>query len=328
VQNNILERLHTAIMVEFGAAGNVVAYNYEFGAFDSGALNSVLGGIVMHGGHPQFNLFEGNITVGIGSDSVWGSLANDTWFRNWVVGTTKACNPTSGRGTVVCTPLGTQGSTGVNGWWEFQASKDVDPDFLDILQNFVGDVIGSAAQQSLIAYGSPQPSVNLVNAVCGPSPCGGTSRPYDANNYGYTFGYGIASDTGAGGTAAGAGCSGSFTYTCHSLTPYTTAFLHGEYSNISSATIWATGVTQTLPASFYLSTKPNWWNSTIPFPGIGPDVTGGTGPGGHAYINPAQACYQNVMGGTDGTGGPLTFNASTCYPSPPTPASALTATPH
>ena len=50
------------------------------------------------------------------------------------------------------------------------------------------------------------------------------------------------------------------------------------------------------------------------YPATGPDVTGGTGPAGHSYGNPAQTCYFKVMGGSDGgAGGPLTFNANTCY---------------
>jgi hypothetical protein len=68
-----------------------------------------------------------------------------------------------------------------------------------------------------------------------------------------------------------------------------------------------------LPASFYLAGKPTWWGS-LPFPAIGPDVKGGTGPGSHSYGNPAQNCYLKVLGGTDGgLGGPLPFNAGNCY---------------
>jgi hypothetical protein len=77
----------------------------------------------------------------------------------------------------------------------------------------------------------------------------------------------------------------------------------------------------TFPASFYLSTQPTWWSfpngSAAPWPGIGPDVTGGniSGVGGHAWLNPAANCYLNNMGGaTNGSSGPLTFNPSTCYP--------------
>ena len=80
----------------------------------------------------------------------------------------------------------------------------------------------------------------------------------------------------------------------------------------------------TLPASFYLSAKPNWWPSAKAWPPIGPDVTGGniSGVGGHAYTIPAQDCYTSI-------GGTLTsFNAATCYPisgggAPPAPTNLL-----
>jgi hypothetical protein len=73
--------------------------------------------------------------------------------------------------------------------------------------------------------------------------------------------------------------------------------------------------THNLPASFYLSAKPSWFGS-VPWPPIGPDVSGGNIPGvaGHAYMIPAQVCYSNTMGGSaDGSGNPLTFNATACY---------------
>jgi len=73
------------------------------------------------------------------------------------------------------------------------------------------------------------------------------------------------------------------------------------------------GLPRTLPASFYLAARPAWWGR-LPFPAVGPDVTGGRGPGGHAYGNPAEACYTKVMVGSDGGGGsPLPFNAKRCY---------------
>ena len=90
-------------------------------------------------------------------------------------------------------------------------------------------------------------------------------------------------------------------------------------------------VGHTLPASFYLSGQPSWWQfpgvgSPSPFPAIGPDVTGGnvtsgTGTGstlgGHVYNIPARSCFLNVMGGTPaGTGGVLPFDANSCYVAP------------
>jgi hypothetical protein len=110
-----------------------------------------------------------------------------------------------------------------------------------------------------------------------------------------------------------------------------------------------------LPASFYISSQPSWWSSSIPWPAIGPDVTGGnagicnggtnkaayvTGTsqcpgstvstiGGHINAIPAMNCYLNVMAGSPiGSGSALAFDANACYASgsatqPPTSPSGL-----
>jgi hypothetical protein len=69
----------------------------------------------------------------------------------------------------------------------------------------------------------------------------------------------------------------------------------GNYDTVTNTARWnasevptglskyanAVPASQTLPASFYLSAKPAWWGA-VPWPAIGPDVTGGSGPGGHS----------------------------------------------
>jgi hypothetical protein len=298
VENNIIERTHVSVMLEWGAAGNVVAYNYTMGEFDMGAPNVVMGGIDFHGAHPQFNLLEGNVVTAISQDSIWGSSSQTTAYRNWVVGTNRICSPMSGRGTVTC--------SGTNGHYGFQSARAMQMSNLATINNFVGNVVGSSQMQSLIKLYSPGTPLAQTPSIEYPS-----VRSYDAVAYGWSFGYGAASDSGTG-----TGCGGP-AGPCHLAGTSATDFFLGNYSNISSTI--TPPVTQTLPASFYLSGKPTWWGS-MPFPATGPDVTGGTGPGGHSYGNPAQACYFKVMGGSDGgAGGPLTFNASTCYgPQPPT----------
>jgi hypothetical protein len=68
---------------------------------------------------------------------------------------------------------------------------------------------------------------------------------------------------------------------------------------------------QTLPKSLYLTAKPGWWPSSIPWPPIGPDITGGnvSGYGGHANKNPARVCYET----TSKTNNILNFNPAACY---------------
>ena len=103
------------------------------------------------------------------------------------------------------------------------------------------------------------------------------------------------------------------------------------------------------PNSFYLTSKPAWF-TTLPWPAIGPDVSGGnlgvcsgtanasggyaavparaavqcqtaTFPsatlnaafGGHANTNPAMKCFFDLGGVPDGTNSILAFDAATCY---------------
>lgn len=105
----------------------------------------------------------------------------------------------------------------------------------------------------------------------------------------------------------------------------------GNYDTVNAAVRWdntesspgavpfigaqSTPASHTLPASFYLSGKPAWW-ITNPYPSIGPDVTSGTGPGGFSYITQAHVCYNSLGGAANGTGGPLNFDAASCYTSP------------
>jgi hypothetical protein len=74
------------------------------------------------------------------------------------------------------------------------------------------------------------------------------------------------------------------------------------------------------PDSYYRTAKPVWWPSALPWPGIGPNITGGpsnqsgTGADGHAYNNAAANCYYVKMSGpANGVSSPLTFNADACY---------------
>lgn len=132
-------------------------------------------------------------------------------------------------------------------------------------------------------------------------------RNYDAVAYGISVGYGSTSDDGSS-----TGCGGG-TPPCHRRGIAEADVFDGNYFNADAKTVWASGAAHRLPASLYLTARPVWWKG-LPFPATGPDVTGGNGPGGHSYGNPAYACYVREMSGTDGgSGGPLDFNAERCY---------------
>ena len=80
---------------------------------------------------------------------------------------------------------------------------------------------------------------------------------------------------------------------------------------------------QALPASLYYGhgsrpVKPEWWNSSslsnpnLPWPAIGPEVSGGdSSVGGHAHDIAAKQCFDQL----DLAGGGL-YSASLCYDAP------------
>jgi len=333
VQNNILERLHLSVVAEWGGGGNVISYNYLFGNFDNYSYNFMSSDLNTHGAHPQLNLYEGNIGAALNFDSGWGSGSDLTTFRNWSKGTTLLCNPqTVGRAVVVCSP-----NYPTSGYYAFQENNAFLFGFLNSNLNQVGDVAGSTQVAALCLNGSNpgatcgtgglsaiMPQIDTVQAICGTSPCGNV-KPYGEQSTDWAYGFGESNDAGDSSTA-NSNCSAVGTGNnpagyCDSATPYSTRFFHGEVNSVANTITWAAGVTHSLPPSFYLSSKPAWMGS-VPWPGIGPDITGGIAPNGYAYANSAEYCYEHYMGGsatTPGVGSPLAFNASTCYPTSVTP---------
>jgi hypothetical protein len=195
-----------------------------------------------------------------------------------------------GRGLVDC--------AGASGHYGFQAARAVQVSYLSTRNNFIGNVVGSAQMQSLKGYSMPVPQAGSLEYP--------DKRPYETV-LGFSFGYGSANDDGTG-----TGCGGG-TPQCHAPDASASDLLHGNFNAAGGGVTWASWLTQALPVSFYLTAKPAWWGG-LPFPATGPDVTGGAGPGGHSYGNPAEACYMRVMGGSDGgAGSPLRFDAERCY---------------
>jgi hypothetical protein len=80
------------------------------------------------------------------------------------------------------------------------------------------------------------------------------------------------------------------------------------------ATEIPTGVTvpgnNLIPNSYAYTAKPAWWPTSVAWPPIGPDVTGGSGDAsGHVNKTPAQLCWEAsslLSGGA--------FSAAVCYP--------------
>lgn len=321
-ENNICERGHVGCMLfEEGSTGNVIGYNFVTGNFPGQSTSSSpyqgwwnIEALNYHAAHPQFNLAEGNVWNTTRADSVWGTSSHGTHFRNWDVGTTFVCNPqtqTVTRGTVTCIPTSPypQASNGsYNSQYNYQQGQGLELSYAANFFNIIGEVVGSAQAQSSAFKTSSNTTVTQNPTIVWP-----TTRVYDGDWYGTTFGFSESSDTGS--------------FVLDSARPFTTALIHGLYNNENGSTTWQSPITHTLPASFYKSSQPSWWSLPC-WPCIGPDVTTGNGPGTHTYLtasNMAQSCYYNVMGGSDGgAASPLVFNAASCYSATSNPIANLT----
>lgn len=85
VKDNIFNTLRHAILLQAGANGNVIAYNYSINPTWSGVMlpSNSAGDIVLHGNYPYANLFEGNVAQNIVIDNSHGKNGPlNTFFRN------------------------------------------------------------------------------------------------------------------------------------------------------------------------------------------------------------------------------------------------------
>jgi hypothetical protein len=137
IENNIFYRQHASVMLNWGAAGNVIAYNYSSGNYHETYLHWQIADYGFHGAHPMFNLFEGNVGGKYQQDSVWGSSSHSTVLRNWFTGATFFAPPIDARG-----PIDT-----ANGYWEDANPVGIALDFTVRFNNLIGNVVGSVWQQ-------------------------------------------------------------------------------------------------------------------------------------------------------------------------------------
>jgi hypothetical protein len=83
VENNIFRRLRHSVLLQSGANGNVVGYNYSREPFWNSIPSNAAGDLVCHGNYPYLNLFEGNIAQNIVVDASHGKNGpNNLFFRN------------------------------------------------------------------------------------------------------------------------------------------------------------------------------------------------------------------------------------------------------
>lgn len=233
--DNILERMHVSVMCEWGAAGNVIAYNLCLGNYD----DSAGGGTrwlppcitTNHGAHPQYNLFEGNIVQRIEADAYWGTSSHATIFRNYATGIGWTYPPYSTRGTPGTSVFLNQADRCID-IWELQSSH-----------NIVGNVLGNAFWTG----------TNDVRKVNNP-----TNRNYAGNTYALTYGY--PGEASAGGTAQ-ANPSGTIIETSN--------------WDFSSGVVYDPNITDhAIPDSLFLPAKPTFFGA-LNWPPIDPITASG-----------------------------------------------------
>jgi len=323
VQNIIGQRLISDIFDEGASNGNVYAYNFLIN--DNYPTNNYMAASIRpHAAGDSYQLWEGNAAMSVYNEDYHGTHPMITVFRNFLQGWYS--NPSLPK------------NYETNGFLS---------DAFNRYTNIVGNVLGTPgfhnAYKQIGGLNTSGPNyvlaLGLGNIAVSPAtpsdPLVNTTSLFWANY-----------DTVTGAVRF---CGNSSNTNWSNICAITSEVPAGIsfYSN-SIPTKGDTGAGQSaMPASFYLSSRPSWWSSSIPFPAIGPDVSSGnvgqcTGTlntagqyageaalsssqcrgtslsasawSGHVNAIPAMNCALNIMGmPPDGSGGALSFSASACY---------------
>jgi hypothetical protein len=334
IDNNIVQKAHVEIIGNGPDNGNVVAYNYLINAY--GGDDFLFGGLWDgHSNGVDYNLFEGNVVNQVFEDQIHGSHLMETFYRNFLTGWESCSNGNCGSNT----------------------QKDSSVATADVLSynrygNWVGNVMGTPGIETS-AYQSATNEYDLGGAA-------GDIWILGSGNQSVGIGGPIPLDSVVGTTVMRWGNWDAF----NNATRWNTSEVPSGISVYPNAVPTSSCTSSaSCPPSFFLTARPAWWSSSIPFPAIGPDVTGGnigqcsgtknasgsfagvaatssancastslsSAWAGHINAIPAMSCFLNVMNGPpDGSGNALTFNANACYgggstsSTPPTPPPAPT----
>jgi hypothetical protein len=287
IQNNIFQQITGPVVTTGACSGCVLAYNFDIDdIFNSGGnvYNWQQQSVFPHAVGDDHILIEGNQGAGVDSDNFHGTHHFITMFRNVFSG----FQPNNGTPTTGDTvPLL------INAFSRFY--------------NIVGNVLGSTSlphtnyELNISNSGRVGANTEIIEVGIG------DEVPNDPNTGRTLMLWGNYDVVTGAARWCGNASNAAWATTCASTSEIPSAITN--YANPIPSTT-------TLPASFYLTSKPTWWPSAKAWPPIGPDVTGGNiaGYAGHANTIPAADCYTSVMGGaSNGTGSALSFNASSCY---------------
>jgi hypothetical protein len=324
-QNNIFQKKFGPIVVDGSSTGNVFGYNFMVNGGVAGGASDFMRSWGNNHANNQFTLWEGNIAPEQYDDGDHGTTGMNTNFRNFYLGWESCANGQCGPDT-----------------FKDSSTNSINEQTYDRYANIIANVLGTPGYhtQYKTSNGSNVAVLALGSGNGGVSPAV-PSDPLVSTTALFWGNYDVV-------TAATRFCGNSSDSVWSSVCGGTSEVPTGAsvYPNtVPSAGDTAAGQSP-MPASFYLASKPSWFGS-VPFPAIGPDVSGGnigqcsgtlntpghysglpatstgqcTGTalttsawGGHVNANPAMNCYLNVMGGVpDGTVGVLAFDAGVCY---------------
>jgi hypothetical protein len=321
-QNNICQQARYQVFFEGDSTGFVAGYNYHTSTIPVGnVMTSAYRG---HANGNDYNLNEGNIAPDIWYEDYHGTNLMNTAFRNFLIGWQSTPSTPQNYQTdpvkldsycrynsIIANILGTPG---YHSNYQDATNQQQNANFQSIYLIGSGNTAttppvpsDSVVLKTMFRWGNWDVKTGAVRW------CGNSS------NTGWVATCGSVSEV-----PTSANCT-----TCTYPIPVPTK---GDTGGA-------------LPNSFYLSSKPSWFGS-VPWPPIGPDVSGGnvqqcsgaintvgqfnglpaltnTQCGGHgitaAWANqvnatPAMLCALNTMGmPLDGSGSVLAFDASICY---------------
>jgi len=309
-QNNIRQHLAFGFMAE-GCVNWVHGYNFDIDDYYThchGCSTDTQwqqASSYRHGGTDALGLYEGDVGIGGVGDLVFGASTHITHYRNFYNGRdpnggSTGSGKTEQTNAILLYP--------VNRFW-----------------NIIANVFGTAGYHTTYQCAYPSPGT-----------CNNDVQIY---SLGYANGYSAADEAYVATSMMRWGNYDTFNHSVQWNTGEVPSGLTDGFANPVPTVICTAASPATCPASFYLGSQPTWWNfgsgTVSPFPGIGPDVTGGTVTSGtgtgsnlgtHVYLNPAANNYLNVMGGpTNGAATLVSFDPSIYY-SGSSPANAPTFT--
>jgi hypothetical protein len=323
-QNNICQQVKLCWFNDGPSVGDVVAYNYSVDqSLGSGSNDFMWPATENHSAGGDFELFEGNAFNKSEEDGDHGGHLNQTRFRNFLWGWESCANGQCGSNSAKSTAL-------IAGATTYDSRYG----------HWIGNVLGTPGFTNTYMSNNANPWGVQMTWTLGAGNASEPADPLGASTVLLWANWDVATN---GTRWCGNSSNSGWSSVCGGKSEVPTGA--PSFPN-AVPTLGDTGAGQgALPPSFYMANRPSWWPSAIPFPAIGPDVSGGNigqcgGPlntpgkfnglaatstsqcsgsplnaawGGHVNANPAMACYLSLKGVPDGTGGPLAFDAKNCY---------------